>query len=118
MSHRFMKTTLPAAVLAVTVFPAVALASTTGMPWETPLDQVQQSLTGPVVTSIAAIAVAVTGVLFALVPEGGFARRAAGIGLGLSIAVAAPSFVGTLFGNAEGAELPPVQIEAHPIDQP
>jgi type IV secretion system protein VirB2 len=79
------------------------------MPWETPLDQVQQSLTGPVVTSIAAIAVAITGVLFALAPEGGFARRAAGIGLGLSIAVAAPSFVGTLFGNAEGAALENVQ---------
>ncbi|MGF1475936.1 MAG: TrbC/VirB2 family protein [Geminicoccaceae bacterium] len=93
-----------AAAAAPVLLPEVAQAATTGMPWETPLDTVQQSLTGPVVTAIAAIAVALSGVLFALAPEGGFARRVAGIGLGLSIAVAAPSFVGTLFGTAAGAE--------------
>lgn len=94
-------------IIAVTgiLLPVSAWAATTGMPWETPLEQVTSSLTGPVVTSIAAIAVALTGVLFALAPQGGFARQAAGIGLGLSIAVAAPSFINTLFGGAAGAEL-------------
>lgn len=70
-------------VLGWLIQPGLAIAATSGMPWETPLEQVSSSMTGPVVTSIAAIAVAVTGVLFALAPEGGFARRAASIGLSL-----------------------------------
>ena len=38
-------------------------AQTTGMPWETPLAKVQDSLTGPVAYSVVIISIVVAGIL-------------------------------------------------------
>jgi type IV secretory pathway VirB2 component (pilin) len=39
------------------------LAQTTGMPWETPLAKVRDSLTGPVAYSVVIISIVVAGIL-------------------------------------------------------
>jgi type IV secretion system protein VirB2 len=39
------------------------LAETTGMPWETPLARVRDSLTGPVAYSVVIISIVVAGIL-------------------------------------------------------
>jgi type IV secretory pathway VirB2 component (pilin) len=40
-----------------------AFAGTTGMPWETPLARVRDSLTGPVAYSVVIISIVVAGIL-------------------------------------------------------
>jgi type IV secretory pathway VirB2 component (pilin) len=40
-----------------------ALAETTGMPWETPLAKVRDSLTGPVAYSVVIISIVAAGIL-------------------------------------------------------
>jgi type IV secretion system protein VirB2 len=40
-----------------------AWAETTGMPWETPLSKVRDSLTGPVAYSVVIISIVVAGIL-------------------------------------------------------
>jgi type IV secretion system protein VirB2 len=40
-----------------------AFAGTTGMPWETPLAKVRDSLTGPVAYSVVIISIVVAGIL-------------------------------------------------------
>jgi type IV secretory pathway VirB2 component (pilin) len=40
---------------------AYASTSTTGLPWETPLQTVQQSLTGPVAAGISVVGIAAGG---------------------------------------------------------
>ena len=59
------------AVIVVILFAASnALASGSGMPWETPLNQILNSITGPVAKALGAIAIAATGLALAF-GEGG-----------------------------------------------
>lgn len=82
-----------------------ALAGGTGMPWEGPLQQIEQSVTGPVVQAAAIIAIAVFGAGIAMSETGSGMRRGLGILFGLSIAFAASSFFMGFFGFAGGAEI-------------
>lgn len=72
------------------------------MPWETPLNRVLASFTGPVAKALCILAIVVTGFAFAF-SDGGSLRRVLGILLGVSIAVTATSFGVTFFGFDGGA---------------
>ena len=82
-----------------------AFAGGSGMPWEGPLQQVVQSITGPVVQAAAVIAVVLFGAGVAMSESGSSMRRALGILFGLTIAFAASTFFLDFFGFAGGAEI-------------
>lgn len=102
MSLLRQRTIIPTIGAAIALAPAQAFAAATGLPWEAPLTTVVDSLTGPVVTGIAVAAVTVAGLIYAFGEAGSMMRRAAGMILGLAIAIAAPGMITQLFGNATG----------------
>jgi type IV secretion system protein VirB2 len=89
-----------AGVLAAT---APALAAGSNMPWEQPLQQILQSIEGPVTKIIAVIIIIVTGLSLAFGDAGGGFRRLIQIVFGLSIAFAASSFFLSFFSFGGGA---------------
>ncbi len=81
------------------------------LPWEAPLQQIQQSITGPVAGYIALAAVAVAGGMLIFGGElNDFARRLVYIVLVAGILLGATTIVG-LFG-ATGASVDPVDDTA------
>jgi type IV secretory pathway VirB2 component (pilin) len=88
-------------LLAILTTPA--LASGTGMPWETPLQNVLDSITGPVLKAVAIIAIIAGALMLALGEGGGVLRRFGGILFGIAIAFAAGQWGMTFFGFAGGA---------------
>ena len=82
-----------------------ALAGGSGMPWEGPLQQVVDSITGPVVEAAAVVAVVIFGAGIAMSENGSSMRRGQGIMFDLSIAFAASTFFLDFFGFAGGAEI-------------
>lgn len=82
-----------------------ALAAGTDMPWEGPLQQVVDSVTGPVVQAAAVIAVVIFGAGVAMSESGSSLRRGVGILFGISIAFAASTFFLDFFGFAGGVEI-------------
>jgi type IV secretion system protein VirB2 len=79
--------------LVVALFAADARASGSGMPWEQPLQQVLESVQGPVAKIVAVIIIITTGLTLAFGETAGGFRRLIQIVFGLSIAFAASSFV-------------------------
>ena len=101
----FGVTTKCAVLLASLSTAGPALAGGSGMPWEGPLQQVVQSITGPVVQAAAVVAVVVFGAGIAMSENGSSMRRGLGIMFGLSIAFAASTFFLDFFGFAGGVEI-------------
>ena len=94
------------AVLAFAVGALVAVqaqAAGSGMPWEEPLQQVLESVQGPVAKIIAVIIIIVTGLTLAFGETAGGFRRLIQIIFGLSIAFAASSFFLSFFSFGGGA---------------
>ena len=87
---------LVAAMATITVSQAHAGAS--GLPWEDPLQQLTDSLTGPVLQTFLIIAIVVAGLMMALTEVGAGAKRLLQAVFGLSIAVGAVSFFPGFFG--------------------
>ncbi|HEX4183129.1 MAG TPA: TrbC/VirB2 family protein, partial [Caulobacteraceae bacterium] len=73
------------------------------MPWETPLNQILQSVEGPVAKVLSVIIIVVTGLTLAFGDTSGGFRRLIQIVFGLSIAFAASSFFLTFFSFGGGA---------------
>ena len=84
---------------------APAHAAGSGMPWEGPLEQVVDSITGPVARAAAVIAIVIAGVTIIFSEGGGGVRKLAFVGLGIAIMFAAVSFFLDFFGFAGGAVL-------------
>ena len=82
---------------------APAFAAGSGMPWETPLENVVDSVTGPVARAAAVIAIVMAGVTIIFSEGGGGVRKLAFVGLGIAIMFAAVSFFLDFFGFAGGA---------------
>ena len=80
--------------------PAFAVGS--NMPWEQPLNQILQSVEGPVAKIIAVIIIIVTGLSLAFGDTSGGFRRLIQIVFGLSIAFAASSFFLSFFSFGGG----------------
>lgn len=87
-------------------FALPAFAGTTGgtaMPWETPLQTIQESLSGPVAKAIGVIAIVLTGLGFAVAESGSVVRKGIGIVFGLAIAFTATTFMTSFFNITAGA---------------
>jgi type IV secretion system protein VirB2 len=82
---------------------ANAQAAGSGMPWEEPLQQVLESVQGPVAKIVAVIIIIVTGLTLAFGETAGGFRRLIQIVFGLSIAFAASSFFLSFFSFGGGA---------------
>jgi len=81
---------------------APAWAAGSNMPWEQPLNQILQSVEGPVAKIIAVIIIIVTGLTLAFGDSSGGFRRLIQIVFGLSIAFAASSFFLSFFSFGGG----------------
>jgi type IV secretion system protein TrbC len=79
-----------------------ALAAGSNMPWEQPLNQILQSVEGPVAKIVAVIIIIVTGLSLAFGDTSGGFRRLIQIVFGLSIAFAASSFFLSFFSFGGG----------------
>ncbi|MFO1116543.1 MAG: TrbC/VirB2 family protein [Beijerinckiaceae bacterium] len=91
-------------VLAVSsLLSAPARAAGSNMPWEQPLNQILQSVEGPVAKILAVIVIIITGLTLAFGDTSGGFRRLIQIVFGLSIAFAASSFFLSFFSFGGGA---------------
>lgn len=100
--HRLVRTGALSLLLTM-VFIGVAEAAGTGMPWEQPLQQILDSVQGPVAKIVAVIIIIVTGLTLAFGDTAGGFRRLIQIVFGLSIAFAASSFFLSFFSFGGGA---------------
>ena len=100
--HHRIAMTVSVATLSV-IMAAPAHASGSSMPWEQPLQQILQSIEGPVAKIIAVIVIISTGLALAFGDTSGGFRRLIQIVFGLSIAFAASSFFLSFFSFGGGA---------------
>jgi type IV secretory pathway VirB2 component (pilin) len=82
-----------------------AQAAGSSMPWEAPLEQILESVEGPVAKIMAVIIIITTGLTLAFGDTSGGFRRLIQIVFGLSIAFAASSFFLSFFSFGGGALL-------------
>lgn len=80
-----------------------AQAAGSGMPWEGPLQQILDSVQGPVAKIIAVMVIIVAGLTLAFGETSGGFRKLVQIVFGLSIAFAASSFFLSFFSFGGGA---------------
>jgi type IV secretion system protein TrbC len=90
------------ATLSSLVISPAANAAGSNMPWEQPLNQILQSVEGPVAKILAVIIIIVTGLTLAFGDTSGGFRRLIQIVFGLSIAFAASSFFLAFFSFGGG----------------
>jgi len=91
------------ALAAAALLTAPAYAAGTNMPWEQPLQQILDSIQGPVAKILSVIVIVVTGLTLAFGDTSGGFRRLIQIVFGLSIAFAASSFFLSFFSFSGGA---------------
>ena len=82
---------------------STAHAAGSGMPWEAPLQQILDSVQGPVAKIVAVIIIVITGLTLAFGEASGGFRHLIQIVFGLSIAFAASSFFLSFFSFGGGA---------------
>ena len=99
LERRFVSSGL---LLAMCLTGSPAFAAGSNMPWEQPLNQILQSVEGPVAKIIAVIIIVVTGLTLAFGDSSGGFRRLIQIVFGLSIAFAASSFFLSFFSFGGG----------------
>ena len=80
-----------------------AWAGGSGMPWETPLQSIVDSVQGPVAKVIGVIIIVITGLTLAFGDTSGGFRKLIQIVFGLSVAFAASSFFLSFFSFGGGA---------------
>jgi type IV secretory pathway VirB2 component (pilin) len=100
--QRHLLLTAISCLIALLISP-VAYAAGSNMPWEQPLNQILQSIEGPVAKIIAVIIITVTGLTLAFGDTSGGFRRLIQVVFGLSIAFAASSFFLSFFSFGGGA---------------
>nr|WP_225525172.1 TrbC/VirB2 family protein [Rhizobium leguminosarum] len=92
------------ALVSITLLMAApARASGSSMPWEEPLQQILESIEGPVAKIVAVIIIIATGLALAFGDTSGGFRKLIQIVFGLSIAFAASSFFLSFFSFGGGA---------------
>ena len=91
------------AITVCVILTAPAHAAGTNMPWEQPLNQILDSIQGPVAKVMSVVAIILTGLALAFGETSGGFRRLIQIVFGLSIAFAASSFFLTFFQFGGGA---------------
>ncbi|MDK1376412.1 MULTISPECIES: TrbC/VirB2 family protein [unclassified Sinorhizobium] len=105
---------LAAPMVLASFAPALASSGGGGLPWEGPLQQIQQSITGPVAGAIALAAMAIAGGMLIFGGElNDFARRLVYVVLVAGILLGATQIV-ALFG-ATGASIGLTDEQTHSI---
>lgn len=94
---------LAVALALAALYTAPAWAGGSGMPWETPLQSIVDSVQGPVARVIGVIIIVITGLTLAFGDTAGGFRRLIQIVFGLSVAFAASSFFLSFFSFGGGA---------------
>jgi type IV secretion system protein VirB2 len=89
-------------IFLIVFIPLNAWATSTGMPWEGPMNQILNSLTGPWLKFGSVVAIMSTGLALALGETSGFLKKMIMLVLGLSIACAASGWGLSFFGFAGG----------------
>jgi len=109
-------------LLFLALSPSLAMAAGTGsgggLPWETPLQNVQQSLTGPVAKGVALVAIvgAIGTLLFLHAEMNQFTRVIVFIVLGIGTLVGANAFLSG--SGAQGAEITGTPKTSHELYEP
>jgi len=106
LAHRLRRSDLFTAAAGLCIGIAItppAFAAGSSMPWEAPLQQILQSVEGPVAKIVAVIIIIMTGLTLAFGDTSGGSRRLIQIVFGLSIAFAASSFFLSFFSFGGGA---------------
>jgi type IV secretory pathway VirB2 component (pilin) len=104
MRNRIRECFVTASALAISLLAtAPVYAAGTNMPWEQPLQQILDSIQGPVAKVISVIVIIITGLTLAFGETSGGFRRLIQIVFGLSIAFAASSFFLSFFSFGGGA---------------
>jgi type IV secretion system protein VirB2 len=99
-----LKTIQRASLAALAMLYAMpAWAGGSGMPWETPLQSIVDSVQGPVAKVIGVIIIVITGLTLAFGDTSGGFRKLIQIVFGLSVAFAASSFFLSFFSFGGGA---------------
>jgi len=99
--HRLVHATALASIVLLMATPSRASGSS--MPWEEPLQQILESIEGPVAKIVAVIIIIATGLALAFGDTSGGFRKLIQIVFGLSIAFAASSFFLSFFSFGGGA---------------
>ena len=100
--HGHRRIVLAAVTVVQMLVSVTARAAGSNMPWEQPLNQILQSVEGPVAKILAVIIIIVTGLTLAFGDTSGGFRRLIQIVFGLSIAFAASSFFLSFFSFGGG----------------
>jgi type IV secretion system protein TrbC len=77
-------------------------AAGSGMPWESPLDRILDSITGPFAKVAGVLAIVMVGFAIAYSEGGGILRKVLNVVMGLSIVFSASTFFLDLFGYGSG----------------
>jgi type IV secretion system protein VirB2 len=102
------RTILIASLTAFCIAPGLAEAGTGGgsLPWETPLEAIRDSVTGPVAYAISLMGIVVAGAMLVWGGEiGDFVRRIIMLTLAISLIVFSANILATLF-RVSGAVIP------------
>lgn len=100
---RWIQVALVAVIALAIADQALAASSGGAMPWDSKLQAIADSITGPVAKAIGVIAIALTGLGVALSEGGSWVRRGFALIFGLSIAFTASSFGLTFMEFSGGA---------------
>ena len=74
--------------------------TTTGLPWEDPIDKIVNSITGPIAFGVAVLGVAIAGITLSFGGEiSDITRRVMMVVLAVALTVSAASFLRILFGT-------------------
>ncbi|MFJ3459440.1 TrbC/VirB2 family protein [Scandinavium goeteborgense] len=100
MLKNINRVALRLAVFLSLIFPALAQASSsTGMPWEDPLNKVVDSVTGPIAFGVSVLGVVVAGMALAFGGQlDGFIQKIAILALVVALIVMATNVMSSLFG--------------------
>lgn len=101
--HQYKRAVVIVALLFIGMNDVLATTiESTGMPWESPLEKILNSVTGPVAKILGVIVIVIAGLGIAFGEGGTGIRRICQIVFGLSIAFTATSLIVNLFGTTGG----------------
>lgn len=95
--------TIASTSIMVLLLTANAYAGGSSMPWESPLNNILNSITGPVAKAGGILAIVAAGLGLAFSEGGGFMRKVVGVVFGLSITFSATTFISDFLGYGGGA---------------
>jgi type IV secretion system protein VirB2 len=82
------------------LYGGAAFAQYGGMPWEEPICMVARSLSGPMATAVAIIAIVISGLLMAFGELGGIFKTMLGLLIGICMAIMGARWIGAIKSGA------------------